>query len=937
MTNTSAEEQTFDVFLCHNSEDKPEIRKIANALVERGVKVWLDEREIRPGSSWQSALEAQLESIKSAAVFVGKSGIGPWQTQEVRAFINEFVERQCPIIPVILSSAKETPRLPILLKQLHYVDFRQSEGDPIEKLCWGITGQKLAAQQISSPIASKGSSLLPDKERQTIELRLPLDINEFSAEEKETLLIGLTAFLKIGQVKISAIRPGSTRIFLDLSPEEADRLYNAARSGQLLNLGISEARLYPSLSDPPDAKERSELLILLSKVNDYWVEGVFKQSLHHEVLLSLGKRFMEEVVNPPWQSSVALSSQRQRLSISDNRIDSLFDATGLLLILGEPGSGKTTTMLELVTALVKRAKTDPKERIPIVLNLSSWKPSQTLPEWMAEKLNGIYGVPRKIAHQWLERDYLIPLLDGLDEVRTDCQQMCVEAINAYIGKAEPAALVVCCRISEYQWLPDPLNLNGAVCIEPLNIEQITEYFDALGKEFESVRRAIREDSELQELAQSPLMLNVMAMAYGTGHTEFTSAHQPLSERRSQIFNDYVDEMFRRKAKFGSHFPRSKVMESLGWLAHQMSERSQSVFLIEQLQPEQLCKKWLILSYRMILSLIYSLPLLVITVDSYSVSIEKGFPVDASILEWLLRMLLMGLPAIISDRIFLRLIASIAWSILDVMIFGVWFVGNSIGADVLLYMPFYVFYNCVVVDKLGVIKLVEEQSWSWRKFFISSFIGLLLGVAFGILSLGVAILAAYIQHGGDFTELFKSIALLEQQKRPTYQDIGPDLMIMTVAVFGIVVPPIIFILVAVFGGIISKVKEKHATPNEGIKTSFANGVKALLIADTIAILVGWVILGLDYYSENGKVYLIYFTYLSVIMGQRLGINTAIKHYLLRTLLGLNSKIPFRLPELLDYCSRLIFLKKIGGGYIFIHRMLLEYFADGFKAQVRVEKS
>jgi hypothetical protein len=30
--------------------------------------------------------------------------------------------------------------------------------------------------------------------------------------------------------------------------------------------------------------------------------------------------------------------------------------------------------------------------------------------------------------------------------------------------------------------------------------------------------------------------------------------------------------------------------------------------------------------------------------------------------------------------------------------------------------------------------------------------------------------------------------------------------------------------------------------------------------------------------------------------------------------------------LDHCAKLVLLKKVGGGYIFIHRMLLDYFAD-----------
>ncbi len=80
--------------------------------------------QIRPGSSWQTALGQQIESIKSAAVFVGESGFGPWQNQEIQALLNQFVKRECPVIPVILPSTKATPELPWTLANLHCVDFR---------------------------------------------------------------------------------------------------------------------------------------------------------------------------------------------------------------------------------------------------------------------------------------------------------------------------------------------------------------------------------------------------------------------------------------------------------------------------------------------------------------------------------------------------------------------------------------------------------------------------------------------------------------------------------------------------------------------------------------------------------------------------------------------------------------------------------------------
>jgi hypothetical protein len=35
------------------------------------------------------------------------------------------------------------------------------------------------------------------------------------------------------------------------------------------------------------------------------------------------------------------------------------------------------------------------------------------------------------------------------------------------------------------------------------------------------------------------------------------------------------------------------------------------------------------------------------------------------------------------------------------------------------------------------------------------------------------------------------------------------------------------------------------------------------------------------------------------------------------------------DFLDYAAERIFLRKVGGGYIFIHRLLQEYFAARYK--------
>jgi hypothetical protein len=136
------ETNDFDVFLCHNSKDKVKVKEIGEQLKERGILPWLDEWELRPGFPWQRLLEAQIEHIKSAAVFVGKDGIGPWAQVELEALLRQFLRRGFPVIPVLLSEVPSEPKLPLFLEGMTWVDFRRQVPDPVQHLIWGITGKR---------------------------------------------------------------------------------------------------------------------------------------------------------------------------------------------------------------------------------------------------------------------------------------------------------------------------------------------------------------------------------------------------------------------------------------------------------------------------------------------------------------------------------------------------------------------------------------------------------------------------------------------------------------------------------------------------------------------------------------------------------------------------------------------------------------------------
>ena len=170
--------ESFHVFLSHNSQDKPIVRKLAQALKLYDLQVWLDEEQLVPGQIWQEGLETIIKTTQAAAVLIGNSGLGPWENPEMRACLNEFVNRKLPVIPVLLPGTT-APELPLFLRSFTWVDLSDGLTDlGLEKLVWGITGVKPA-----KPSRLAGGGLHPFPATDLLDRLVHLNLLDF-AEDK---------------------------------------------------------------------------------------------------------------------------------------------------------------------------------------------------------------------------------------------------------------------------------------------------------------------------------------------------------------------------------------------------------------------------------------------------------------------------------------------------------------------------------------------------------------------------------------------------------------------------------------------------------------------------------------------------------------------------------------------------------------------------------
>jgi hypothetical protein len=129
---------------------------------------------------------------------------------------------------------------------------------------------------------------------------------------------------------------------------------------------------------------------------------------------------------------------------------------------------------------------------------------------------------------------------------------------------------------------------------------------------------------------------------------------------------------------------------------------------------------------------------------------------------------------------------------------------------------------------------------------------------------------------------------------------------------------------------SGIVEKKTLPNQGISLSIRNavlgGLEVGLIFGLITGLIGQI------YGLIGMIISVLIRALidGLIVGLLAGLIIfggldVIKHYVLRLILAWKGYAPLNYPRFLDYTVKLIFLRKVGGGYIFIHRMFMEHFA------------
>jgi HEAT repeat protein/tRNA A37 threonylcarbamoyladenosine biosynthesis protein TsaE len=245
-----------------------------------------------------------------------------------------------------------------------------------------------------------------------------------------------------------------------------------------------------------------------------------------------------------------------------------------VVILGKPGSGKTTTLRYLARHYAELALQDNlRAKLPLLATLSEYDPEQDVIHFLRNQLADASGLSNEATYHlvenlesYLDDGRLVLLFDGLNELQ-DYRQAIAHLIR-FIRKYPDNIFVFAGRDNDYR---GELNIEHQLYIDQLDDQRIVDFVDK--QAIEGINGSIflqsLKDDGLLELARSPYLLSLMLRRAEYGlWTDF-------SHSRVELFDWAVQEMWRREgARPGRDEPWIEVHienEALMRLAWEMNK------------------------------------------------------------------------------------------------------------------------------------------------------------------------------------------------------------------------------------------------------------------------------------------------------------------------------------------------------------------------------
>jgi hypothetical protein len=549
---------------------------------------------------------------------------------------------------------------------------------------------------------------------------------------------------------------------------------------------------------------------------------------------------------------------------------------GALLIVGESGAGKTMSLTQIADRLLEQ----PDAPVPVLVNLASWKPSQSIAAWVGEEILRVYRI------RVTSVEKLVVLFDGFEDLPFGDRSACSDALSVFFGDGRPSA--VCSRKTAYEEAGSRLKADGAIELLPVTREALRAYIEEEAEDPQRVNAALDADPLLFELAKIPLMLHIVLQ---TNVGPIADPAATLEERRAQLFDLLIAKLY---AKHGDEtlFRRADMDRSLASLAR--FTPAKSAFRIESLQPTALPpgrQRWeYLLSTRALFWFCAVLPTTWLAFVAWLAVVPFSTLVDG---------LLMRVPGTRSR------IRNLGFGLL-----------LAVTASLLMYW----------IGRITRTELTHWDRWSAVAGWLVVFHMQTRKRGFGAEILTFERLrwnpAIAFKRALKPVGVIAGITLLLQILLEPFIKGPPSIPIYFENVVKLSVPA--FLLLFPFMGWSRVPRPAKTRPNEGMALTLMN---ALIVGGGIsaAVLVILVLsLAVQGHSFAERPWQLFLGFLPVPF-LLAGGNDILRHYVLRLMLHSSRILPLRLSKFLEYGTRLRLLVRTSGSYQFWHAQLREHLA------------
>ncbi|HZE00429.1 MAG TPA: NACHT domain-containing protein [Pseudonocardiaceae bacterium] len=307
-----------------------------------------------------------------------------------------------------------------------------------------------------------------------------------------------------------------------------------AIAGPLISLGRWRRKQRAAAGEPARTSQVAQVAQeLAAAVREQWRREAEVRSLGDPDPMPVRWRLSDPTVMDHGEriapAPIALSGRSDQIPVLAEQFRHLHRRR--LVIVGGPGTGKTTLAMQLLLRLLDIWQ--PGEPVPVLFSLASWDPQHQprVQDWLARQLIQTYPDLRAFGadavHKLADQGRLLPVLDGLDEIPPHRRGEVINRLNASL--LPDTGLIMTSRTTEYaEAVHTREMLSAAAVIEPmpLTASEAAAYLKDLlprqpDESWLAVLAALRNDTAgpLTEVVASPLGLWLLRMVYIEGHRD----------------------------------------------------------------------------------------------------------------------------------------------------------------------------------------------------------------------------------------------------------------------------------------------------------------------------------------------------------------------------------------------------------------------------------